>query len=646
MLKANLPKNIHQGEGASAGASPFSGYRFWSAPEKLGQEFHDLKKALQNGKDGLLMGGSKYQERHLELYKALRSHGIDQVAEVRPIFVVGHPASLLNYYVNYCSEQWLHGKVDEISAIMLAHVCGLPKLIENAQAEWGLENVETCLDVSPLPDKDAALTMADRLYAAWGYGACVQPPALAWHKGFLGSATAIKFFLMPATVQDNEWPPLNKENLMLSLVEFDRQCKADMASTLEFRRKNQEILAETARRLEELAGVGRDTLRAPEWYTEAPCVSGIPLDREQCALFARHLRSDVADCLFQRFSLDEMALDRDQKQLLLALRGSGKFTTIGSCEEQPVLTVLTMTRNHEKYIGECMDSVLAQKTDFPVQHLVLDHYSTDGTPGIIAEYASRYPSIRPVLLKAGTGCYDNVSALLGRCCSEYAALCDGDDFFSDENKLQLQVNFLRRNPQCALVFHPVKVAFEDGRPSLLFPESGVLPGETRKEYCLTDLLKGNIIQTNSVVYRWRFREGLPDWFKPRLCPGDWYWHLLHAETGKIGFIPRVMSVYRRHANALYVNSFRDSRKHRQQFGMKELEAYSEINSHFKGRYFEHMALLAVGVLADLMESSLNGGDSAFFDEAVLKYPEFGLYFLKGIQSARSPQQSAKASDKG
>lgn len=296
---------------------------------------------------------------------------------------------------------------------------------------------------------------------------------------------------------------------------------------------------------------------------------------------------------------------------------------------KPLLTVLTLTRNHEKYITDCIESVLAQKTDFPVRHVIVDHNSTDCTREIIRQYALKNPSIWPVFIRRDSP-GNNVRELFSHCSSPYVALCDGDDYFTDPLKLQIQVDYLENNPDCALCSHYVQVKFENGA-SKNFNYPLELPKRRNMKFYLLDLMRSNFIQTNSVVYRWRFRDGLPDWFIPNLFPGDWYWHLLHAEKGKIGFIPKVMSVYRRHSNALYSSAFVNKERHFEVNGLNELRTFDAVNRHFEGRYFTELAKLANGVFSSFCQAGIKSGNMGKLDEACSSYPEFGAYFLKCLQ---------------
>ena len=310
---------------------------------------------------------------------------------------------------------------------------------------------------------------------------------------------------------------------------------------------------------------------------------------------------------------------------------------------QPRCTVLTMSFNQKNYIGECIESVARQRLDCGLEHIIVDDASTDGTQDIIRSYARRYSHIRPVLF--GKKPPTTIGTAMNLCRSEYVALCDGDDFFTDENKLRLQMDFLDRHRECALCFHRAEIRYEDGRPSRLYPDAAELPAGEKDFYAIEDLLVRNFMQTSSVMYRWRFREGLPRWFRPNLVPGDWYWHLLHAETGSIGFLRPVMSCYRRHADAVYMSAEGDMRAHRRRYGMRELSLYEELNRHFRGKYRRYFESLAVGVFSNFTEDAVRGEDAAFLTRAIALFPDFAAAFQKrltdiyrGTHAPLPPQQ--------
>ncbi len=219
----------------------------------------------------------------------------------------------------------------------------------------------------------------------------------------------------------------------------------------------------------------------------------------------------------------------------------------------------------------------------------------------------------------------------------YVALCDGDDYFTDPYKLQTQVDFMEAHPECGLCFHPVKVVYEDGSGrERIYPPLEEMPRGVREFYYLADLMRVNFIQTNSVMYRWRFTEGLPDWFVPDLVPGDWYWHLLHAETGKIGFINKVMSVYRRHTASLFYASEISPKANRLKHGLSELRSYDVINKHFKGRYAKVLQPLANNVFANFLEHYMETGDNGPLTTANERFPELAKVFFSEVKVMRVP----------
>lgn len=294
------------------------------------------------------------------------------------------------------------------------------------------------------------------------------------------------------------------------------------------------------------------------------------------------------------------------------------------------VSVLTLCWNQERYITECMESVAEQYCEVPVDHIIVDDCSDDASASLIDDFASRHAHVHPIYLKERAGHGENVRELFSHCKSHYAALCDADDYFTDPCKLQKQLNFLQQHKNCALCFHPVRLVYEDGSPSRLYPSEDMLPGGQKEFYTLKDLLTANIIQTNSVIYRWRFREGLPAWFDPTLIPGDWYWHLLHAELGAIGYQPDVMSAYRRHGTSFFAASEHDHVQHRALYGLHELRLYAAVERHFKGKFHNQLSRLATGVLSDFVMLYLKSGDDALLKQGVTICPEFGKDFLQKL----------------
>lgn len=342
------------------------------------------------------------------------------------------------------------------------------------------------------------------------------------------------------------------------------------------------------------------------------------------------LPENITRPLLQTFEANEKMLTCQHRILLAALRKRHPASLPVS--RAPRVSVLVQTYNQEEYIGEALDSILGQKTDFDVEIVVVDDASSDGTRAIVADYASRFDNIKPVFLRTRSNAGQNNLALFQHASAPYVALCDGDDYFTDPLKLQMQADFLDSHPECSICFHPVLVRHEDGSPDYFYPTEEIVK-ECGGAFNLDTLLGANFIQTNSVMYRWRFGAGIPDWFDPMLLPGDWYWHLLHAEKGEIGFINRVMSVYRRHRKSLFHREDKQSSVgHRMRFGLRELRTYEKVLAHFGKRAEKQMRTLANGVFADLTKKYIETEDPAPLEKAIRYFPEFGKHYLDSLKT--------------
>ena len=116
------------------------------------------------------------------------------------------------------------------------------------------------------------------------------------------------------------------------------------------------------------------------------------------------------------------------------------------------LSVFVVTYNQEKYIRQCLDSILMQKVDFDYEVVIGEDNGTDGTRAICEEYAEKYPQIKLLPLIDNLGYFMNWKRVLANCEGEYIAMCEGDDYWIDPNKLQKQADFLDNHLEVGLVF--------------------------------------------------------------------------------------------------------------------------------------------------------------------------------------------------
>lgn len=286
---------------------------------------------------------------------------------------------------------------------------------------------------------------------------------------------------------------------------------------------------------------------------------------------------------------------------------------------KPKVSILCVTYNQEKYIGQTLDSFLMQKTDFPFEVIIHDDASTDKTIDIIRTYAKEHPAVfRPLLEKENQysqGKDDFVKDMLVMAEGTYIAECEGDDFWTDPEKLQRQVDFLDKHPDYNVCFHPVRVFFENNEePDSIYPDP-----DQRRKFTVSELLRGNFIQSNSVVYR---RRKSYDDFALKIMPFDWYTHLYHAGDGKIGFINRTMSAYRRHAGGVWWTSYSDQDAVWKKYGMEHLHAYIELlkllGDHPKDALYIRQCIRTALTKIQALDSSEG---TRVFSKVMATYPE-------------------------
>ena len=221
------------------------------------------------------------------------------------------------------------------------------------------------------------------------------------------------------------------------------------------------------------------------------------------------------------------------------------------------LSVLIPTYNHEKFIAKAIEGALAQETNFKFEILIGEDESEDGTREICKYYADQNPEkIRLFLNSRENVIYidgkptgrANLINLLKNASGKYIALCEGDDYWTDKQKLQIQYNFLEKNLDAALCFHKVNWLVDNK----LEKDPGIFP-KNRNWFTAEDiLLYDNFIRTCSVVFRNNLYVRLPQWFYT-VPYGDVALHMLNAQSGKIGFIDKEMGVYRVHKGGIYTS---------------------------------------------------------------------------------------------
>ena len=213
----------------------------------------------------------------------------------------------------------------------------------------------------------------------------------------------------------------------------------------------------------------------------------------------------------------------------------------------PLVSVCMTTYNHEAYLAQAIEGVLAQQTPFEVELVIGEDCSTDNTRALCESYAARYPErIRLIVSERNVGWRANYRRTFEACRGKYVAYCDGDDWWCDPQKLAQQVELLESDPTCGMCYTGVN-EYEQA--------SGQLKPDPDRHYTdFENMLLGISVPNCTAVAR---RELVAAYYAeirpeehPEWLTDDWPMWLWFAWHSKIRFLDRITAVHRRLAGSV------------------------------------------------------------------------------------------------
>lgn len=206
------------------------------------------------------------------------------------------------------------------------------------------------------------------------------------------------------------------------------------------------------------------------------------------------------------------------------------------------LSVFVVTYNQEKYIRQCLDGILMQKVNFDYEVVIGDDCSKDRTREICEEYAKKNQCINILPVEKNMGIAKNWKRVLLACQGEYVATCEGDDYWIDDNKLQMEVDLMESDKEIGYVFTKNAIVTTKGEFVQRDADFENVPSKMDL-HLLTKLLLPSHTQT--ICFR---RELFPNPYPIEMESADYvcdvYLKYLVASKCKIGFINRTTAVYR------------------------------------------------------------------------------------------------------
>ena len=222
---------------------------------------------------------------------------------------------------------------------------------------------------------------------------------------------------------------------------------------------------------------------------------------------------------------------------------------------QIMVSIICTVFNHERYLEKTIQGFLMQKTSFPFEVIIHDDASTDGSAEIIRNYEKQYPElIRPIYQtenQYSKGIPYDYRYIYPKARGKYYAWCEGDDYWTDPDKLELQVSYMEQHPECAMTAHAGQMCYEDG----IIMEEVFRPFTKDQIVPMEEVASRWLFPTASIVYRAELRREEIPFTKDAPC-GDVPLALYAGIHGTVYYFDRMMCVYRRGAASSLTNQWK------------------------------------------------------------------------------------------
>ncbi|HEY8127379.1 MAG TPA: glycosyltransferase family 2 protein [Hyphomicrobium sp.] len=210
-------------------------------------------------------------------------------------------------------------------------------------------------------------------------------------------------------------------------------------------------------------------------------------------------------------------------------------------DPRPVVSVLVVTFNHEQYLRRTVESIVEQHVSFPLEVVIAEDHSTDGTFQIALQLQQQYPNITRIIHgPKNLGMIGNGRRGLAHCRGDYIATCDGDDYWTDPYKLNRQITEMRKRPEVGVCFTRGVILHADGRR-----EASWNYGLVERLIKVKELLdcQGMLVPTASLLWRAERLRRLPSWFW-NAPVGDIFMLLAGAMPAGVLYLPDITVAYR------------------------------------------------------------------------------------------------------
>ena len=305
----------------------------------------------------------------------------------------------------------------------------------------------------------------------------------------------------------------------------------------------------------------------------------------------------------------------------------------------PLVSVHIQTYQHKNFIKTCLDSILAQKTDFPFEILIGEDDSSDGTREICIEYAKRHPDkIRlflhsrenniPKLNKPSE--FFNITYNRFSAHGKYLSSCDGDDYWIDPLKLQKQAELLENDPSCMAVCTNFKICDTDN--NIISEARYNYPDGSNYKFAFKNLLNYRVT-TRTLMVMWRnCPAAIEQYSEFNETPlGDKVIILLMSQYGDIKYINDITAVFRKGSG------FYTPNRKKQSF-YREAISWFHLYRYYQGTCFQNIIRIQLHdtLVKRMNELSLVTLVRDYFSDKKIRFSLFWLIALKVFNKNEIP----------
>lgn len=315
---------------------------------------------------------------------------------------------------------------------------------------------------------------------------------------------------------------------------------------------------------------------------------------------------------------------------LIAPSSEAEIKSHWKYKDKVYISCICITFNHELYIRDALDSMLAQVSDYKFEIIVHDDLSTDKTRDILIDYRQRYPSIIKLILQDENQ-YSKGNKItpiaVSHAKGDYISLCEGDDYWICAEKIDYQAKLLMKNSHVNICFSAALAINNHGYKSILS-----MHGKHEKTLKTSQIIPevGSYMPTASLFIRKEVFDFLPEWFDS-VPVGDYYLQVLASYPYGAIFSPKVFSVYR-------LNSIGSWSEKRMSFdedkAIQDLEDRSiyldNLNVYLNDNFKKEVSLLKNKYILMEIKRSINLGAYMFYKK-VYKSLTFPFPFIYGVK---------------